>query len=332
MLFSPFYLYLIFRWNAKRSFRGTPSSLPTNHLQLQSLRDCDITRLDLSSCKDVSDDWLEPFGTKSLTHLSLAYCPGVTDAGLLHLTELGALRHANLTGCTGLRFGGLTPFKQCWLMTTLNLSGCRHLMDDALKPLAHLPALQHLRLRGCRQLTDVALTFLSPLTPQLKTLDLNQGGQFSASALCACLEGLTEIEFLDLGYCPEGIGREALEVLTRGRASATLQTLILDASRKLTNADLYLLGQSNSLRVLSLRACPSISDAGLCQLPQGLEDLDVSHCRGVRLLPNQILMSLRKINLAHSGLRDVGSLSEFTALEEVNLDSCAIGTELGRER
>lgn len=257
----------------------------------------------------------------------------MTDAGLLHLTELGALQHANLTGCTGLRSEGLAAFGESWLLTTLNLSGCRHLTDKALKPLAHLPALQHLRLRGCRQLTDVALSHLSPLTPRMKTLDLNEGAQFSASALCGCLGGLHEIEYLDLGYCSKGMGRETLEVLTRGRASATLHTLILDASRGLTNADLYSLGQLGSLKKLSLRGCTAISDAGLCQLPLKLEEVDVSHCRGVRRLPAQSLLKLKKINFAHSGLRDsdVGSLSEFGALVDINLDSCAIGKEVRRE-
>jgi hypothetical protein len=284
-----------------------------------------VTRLDLSSCKDVTDEWLEPFSTKALTHLSLASCPGVTDAGLLHLTELGALRHANLMGCT-LRSKGLVTFKQSYLMTSLNLSGCRHLTDEASKPLAHLPALQHLRLRGCRHLTDTALSYLSPLAPQLKTLDLNEGAQFSASALTACLGLLREIEHLDLGYCSKGMKRETLEVLTRGRASATLQTLILDASR-LTNADMYSVGQLGSLKVLSLRGITTISDAGLCQLPQGLEILNVGFCRGVRRLPAQVLSQLKKINFAHSGLRDpdVGSLSEFPALVDLNLGSCAIG-------
>lgn len=286
-----------------------------------------MTTLDLSSCKDVSDEWLFFFGDKTLTHLSLASCAGVTDAGLLHLTKLGALQHANLTGCTGLRAAGLAAFRESWLMTTITLSGCRNLTDEALSPLATLPALQHLRLRGCRQLSDAALTILGPLAPQLKTLDLSEGRQFSSHTLATCLAGLQEIEHLDMGYCFQGMARETLEALTRGRASSTLQVLILDSCR-LANVDLYSLGQLDNLRCLSLRGCNAISDAGLCQLPSRLEALDLSHCRGVRRLPAQALPRLRKVSFAHGGLRDsdVGSLAEFPALVDVNLDSCAIGT------
>jgi len=275
----------------------------------------------------VTDQWLRPFTDKTLTHLCLAFCNAITDAGLLNLTELGGLQVADLTACAGLRTGGLAAFRESWSMTSLTLNGCRNLTDEAVKPLAYLSALQHLRLRGCWQLSDAALNALAPLMPQLKTLDVNACRQFSSTSISFCVGKMREIRHLDLGYCPRGVGGGALEVLTRGPAPTTLQVLILDSSRSLSNADLFSLGKFRCLQHLSLRNCSTISDAGLCQLPSSLETLDASHCRGVRRLPAQSLPCLRSVNFAHSGLRDsdVGSLAVFPALVNINLDSCSIG-------
>lgn len=44
---------------------------------LHVLRHSDLTTLDLSSSKDVRDDWLAPLGEKSLTDLNLNHCTAV---------------------------------------------------------------------------------------------------------------------------------------------------------------------------------------------------------------------------------------------------------------
>ena len=293
-------------------------------LTLESVACCDLERLDVSSCKDVDDGWLAPFADKSLTHVNLASA-AVTDAGLLGFTNLGNLQEMDLSACASLEGHGLAALKDSWHLHTLTLSGCRSLQDEHLGHLARLPALVHLRLDGCR-FSDRALEAMTPLLPQLKTLSLNHtGARFTKPALTACLSALRECEHLDLGYSVGTVGRETLEVLVRGPTAASLQTLVLDGCR-LAGTDLYALGQLTHLRGLSLRGT-DIADAGLCQLPPRLEMLDVSYCKGVRRLPAQALPHLCKINLAHSGLRDsdVGSLAEFPALRDVNLDACAIG-------
>jgi hypothetical protein len=63
--------------------RALLSSLCVQHRALVKatlgmLRHCDVTSLDLSRCKGVSDDWLPPMADKHLTDLNLSGCTSVS--------------------------------------------------------------------------------------------------------------------------------------------------------------------------------------------------------------------------------------------------------------
>lgn len=64
--------------------RALLSSLCVQHRALVKatlgmLRHCDVTSLDLSRCKSVSDDWLPPMADKHLTDLNLSGCTSVSE-------------------------------------------------------------------------------------------------------------------------------------------------------------------------------------------------------------------------------------------------------------
>ncbi|TFJ84762.1 hypothetical protein NSK_003794 [Nannochloropsis salina CCMP1776] len=270
---------------------------------------------------------------------------------------LTKLTVADLTACAGLRTGGLAAFRESWSMTSLTLNGCRNLTDEAVKPLVYLSALQHLRLRGCWQLSDAALNALAPLMPQLKTLDVNACRQFSSTSISFCVGKMREIRHLDLGYCPRGVGRGALEYLTRGPASTTLQVLILDSSRSLSNADLFSLGNGGLVSLLPLKNLKrlnladtgvsnggmdvlaklsslsvislfytSISDSGVRQLSalQNLTDLNLDNrdLTDTSLLHLSSLTKLRRLDMFSSRVSDVGLCFITSLVELVDLEIC----------
>jgi internalin A len=132
---------------------------------------------------------LTELATRSLTKLSLADCPGLTD--LTPLAKLSDLQALHLSGCTSL--SDLAPLAQLSDLQALHLSGCTSLSD--LVPLAQLSDLQALHFDGCTSLSDlVPLAQLS----DLQTLGLNGCTRLGD---LAPLAGLSELRTLQLYGC-----------------------------------------------------------------------------------------------------------------------------------
>jgi hypothetical protein len=94
----------------------------------------------------------------ALQQVSIAGCPGISDAALQLLTA------------------------SCRRLTTITLSGCRLLSDKTLKRLAHCEHLSSVTLKGCRGFSADGVAALAA-APQMKQVVVN-GCMGVRSSLC----------------------------------------------------------------------------------------------------------------------------------------------------
>lgn len=111
--------------------RALLSSLCVQHRALVKatlgmLRHCDVTSLDLSRCKGVSDDWLPPMADKHLTDLNLSGCTSVSfseenahrrtrDSGVLQVKKGPSGQRCLGCASTGRRLTFVDTVWLCWV-------------------------------------------------------------------------------------------------------------------------------------------------------------------------------------------------------------------------
>ncbi|TVY62932.1 F-box/LRR-repeat protein, partial [Lachnellula suecica] len=228
----------------------------------------DLTEIDLSNCRKVSDNLLArivgwvitepntpqaasqryklgaqqapPLGTvvgcPKLKRLVLSYCKHVTDRSMAHLAvhAHARLQSIDLTRCTTITDGGF----QHW-------------------SIYKFANLERLILADCTYLTDNAIVYLTNAAKGLKELDL--------SFCCALSDTATEV--LSLG-CPH---LSSLKLSFCGSA-------VSDSS--LRSIGLHLL----ELKELSVRGCVRVTGVGVEAVVEGctvLETFDVSQCKNL---------------------------------------------------
>jgi hypothetical protein len=115
--------------------------------------------------KDITDDKLLKIIKlyHNLTSLDLSDCKRITDVGLAHLRSL-PLQNLNLSDCNRISNIGLYYLKTLPLQI-LDLSYCKFITNDGLSYLSSLP-LQQLSLAYCNNITDAGLAHLSSLPLQ----------------------------------------------------------------------------------------------------------------------------------------------------------------------
>lgn len=159
------------------------------------IEDGRVLEVDLTNSK-ITDTDLELLSSLSnLTVLSLAGCPNLTDAGLVHLQRLTKLQTLNL-GPSKITDGGLKNLSELKQLEILNLSGTK--IGDA--GLAHLSSLKkisvlylaHTRTTSSGMKTVGAMSELQWL--DLKDTDVNDDG-------LAHLRGLKKLRLLGLAGC-----------------------------------------------------------------------------------------------------------------------------------
>lgn len=219
--------------------------------------------------------------TTNLTLLDIRGSQGLTDRGLMQLTNLSRLQVAKLDNCHSLTGRGLLAFCHSHRLHSLSLANCRRLTDEAVINISHLQSLEALSLDGCRCLTDRSLAALSDLYALTK-LDLSQCDLITDRGL-EQLKHLALLEELSLGWC-RLISDAGLLLLTghTGRAQ-TLRVLRL-ARCTITDAGVGHLARLQALEELDLNGCASIGSAALGNTLEKLKrltDLDVSHCPGI---------------------------------------------------
>lgn len=146
--------------------------------QLPQLKDIDV-----ALCRLLSDRGVQAFATtpsaNSLDTLNLYYCRGVSDAGIVALTQ----RHTNLRALT--------------------LSGCHLLTDLSLERIASQAQhhLQYLHLANCVKITSLGIQSLAQYCTQLTVLNLAHVKKVDDTAVRALWQQCEHLEEVSLKEC-----------------------------------------------------------------------------------------------------------------------------------
>jgi len=220
--------------------------------------------------------------TSSLTLLDFRGSQGLTDRGLMQLTNLSRLEVAKLDNCHSLTGRGLLALAHSHRLHTLSLANCRRLTDEAVINISHLLSLEALSLDGCRCLTDRSLAALSDLYG-LRKLDLSQCDLITDEGV-EHLAHLEALEELSLGWC-RLITDQGIKSLTTGHPERGRILRILRLARcSITDEGVGYLASLHALEELDLNGCTNIGSVALGNSLENLKRLnalDVSYCPGI---------------------------------------------------
>lgn len=250
-------------------------------LQELDLGDSDI---DVLTIDDVGLNALDAL--PHLTSLSLARCRYMGDAAALTLGRLPSLRWLDLSH-TDIGPRGVAWLAQLPALHTLSLSDCRRIDDDALALVTALTALATLALRNT-EVSNSGLRHLRTLR-LLRSLSLGSRFELddeglSALAGCASLRQLSAGSFNLKRLLPRG-GFPALEHLSFGGGFANkglqllfplpaLKSLHVQGIDAVTDSVMKTVSSQTSLERLALRSGYSLTEDGL-QTLSGLGNLAV---------------------------------------------------------
>jgi len=241
-------------------------------------------------------------GLQNLTHLDLGECHGMTETGILALTQLKELQVLDLE------------------RTMVSV--------ESLSDLIHLTHLTSLSLRSCSEINDLCLILLTELH-WLRELNLGKLNNITDAGVRHLIR-LQHLQILDLAYCTRLDGSWIHGVAPFDRCWSLKQLKLADCCNWVTNEVLAdISNRMPDLKVLILRNSVRVSQEGLHHLTcRSLEILDLSLCSGVTYLELCVLSSMQtlvKLNLAFcTQLTDVGlaEVRYLTRLKSLNLNCC----------
>jgi Leucine Rich repeat len=245
----------------------------------------DIQSLVTSKDKILDENIINNFSpitvlSSHLLLLDLRGSQGLTDRGLMQLTNLESLEVAKFDNCHSLVGSGFVALASSSRLHSISLANCRRLIDEAVVNISHLVSLENLNLDGCRCITDHSLAAMSSLY-NLRKLDLSQCDLITDEGL-ENLEELDLLEELSLGWC-RMISDKGLNIVTGQPGRSKLRVIRL-ARCKITDEGIMCLSRLMSLSALDLNGCSSIGSFTLGTVLEDLkmlEYLDVSFCPGI---------------------------------------------------
>ncbi len=277
---------------------------------IKQLSTLSITHLDLSVNLWMSDKAVGYLTALPLKHLSLGWCPDITDEGFKTLARLSNLQSLNfdncnvtnaalkelselnlvdldLAICNKITGAGLKPLLKASLQT-LGLRGCGGITDSILQDLSSCHQLTQLKLSFCHEFTDIGLKAITKCP--LKRLELSRCHQLSGKSI-GHLANSVSLTYLDLGMC------WGVEKSMKMLSSLPLTTLILNDTL-ISDQGMEDLARCSSLTSLNLDNCSKITDEGIKA---------ISH------------LNLRKINLdkckiSYLSLQHLAGCSSLTSL------------------
>jgi hypothetical protein len=138
-----------------------------------------VSHLDISRNNKVCDQFLEDISTRfpNLTFLNLSDCRDISDDGLVNLSNslcFTGLQSLILNGCDRLSDFGVAEALEKLVyrpakLNSLSLSFCIKLTDNVIDVLTQIPSLLHLELAGCSGFTRVGLTRLKSSHLEIST-------------------------------------------------------------------------------------------------------------------------------------------------------------------
>lgn len=313
----------------KRSLRDVVQGIP--NLESLNLRGCynvtdqaltlafhgelplsSVTRLDLSLCKQITDNSLGRIAQlKNLEVLDLGGCCNVTNTGLLLVAwGLKNLRWLNLRSCWHVSDQGIAHLaglnkenaEGTLALEYLGLQDCQRLSDEALKHVSTgLNGLKSINLSFCVSITDSGLKYLAKMA-SLKELNLRSCDNVSDIGMAYLAEGGSRISSLDVSFCDK-IGDQALVHVSQGLFN--LRSLSLSACQITDDGLLRISKTLHDLDTLHIGQCDAVTDKGLASVAESLRHLksiDLYGCTRITTAGIQNIMRLPQLAVLNLGL------------------------------
>lgn len=253
------------------------------------------------------------------------------DNGMIHVKEISSLRmlvfHEGIAHITD---AGLVHISQMPHLETLCLHGMDGISDEGIAHLSKMPSLKRLNIDGSH-ITDKSMAYLKEVK-SLEWLDLPQRDQRITDVGLACLGELSNLRKLHISKSSlvnqEYYTDKGLEILVRCHKLEDLSI----GSIGVTDAGLEHIAKLTNLKILGLFGCKSITDTGLASLTtlKSLRRLNIFNSEitvsGINHLNSMSNLILLKV----LSLKDDGSnldISGLTNLEDLSLD---FGTYSGK--
>jgi len=229
---------------------------------LQALCTLPLTSLDLRLCKGLGAR-IEPLKLiTTLTRLDLTSCDEVTDSAVEHLGSLSRLQTLHLNGCSRLTHVSLVHLSHLGRLCSLGASMWRHLHDSGV---AHLPrGVTDLNLSWCSSIRRLD-SLPSVVGQSLRVLRLDQT-PVSGPALASVIPKLVSLECLIFTGCPEAMASNFAQLARALSGLRHLTWLDVSDTYQLRDGFLQALAGSTSLRTLHLMRCQRLSDISLVAL------------------------------------------------------------------
>ena len=154
-----------------------------------------LKSLDLAGTRLVDQHMIHLEQLESLESVRLAYCQQITARGLASLARLGQITKLNLgvyPGNTKITDAGLVHISELTQLHELHLTDMP-VTDAGLKQLEQLEKLKQLWLDGCMKISDAGLTSVATLE-ELEWVNLNDCPDITAAGVLALQKALPECE------------------------------------------------------------------------------------------------------------------------------------------
>eukprot|EP00891_Asterochloris_glomerata_P003360 jgi/Astpho2/3360/Aster-x0157 len=213
----------------------------------------------------------------SLQRLDISRCKNVHDEGFAGLASLTGLTALDVSECATLSDVGLGALVDKLVgLRELNLHGCIHVTDAGLSLLRRCSSLSSLNLAVCREVTDAGLQAIIKLP--LRTLDLTFVDRVSDKGI-SLLTRLTSLQNLTLACCKF----TTVGISDLARLSGLTHLELMGCVDGISNGGLDTLRRVSGLISLSLAFCDRMEDEGVEALSTltTLTELDLTYCRAV---------------------------------------------------
>jgi F-box/leucine-rich repeat protein 2/20 len=229
---------------------------------VKATRSTTLTKLDLSSCKHLTDAVLVSLmvGYPKLATLLLRWCSNVTSAGLASVVAgCSNLASLDITGCINVTDGELKKLATgCTQLTSLTLTGCTLVTDAGMETISKGCNLTLLNFGWCRNVTDVGVEKLAKECPNLTSLACTRCRNVSDVGLGKLAKGCPNLTWLEVDGCHNvsdvGVGK-------LGEGCPNLTTLALANCYRVTGHILPILAAGcTKLRKLDMTGCNIVAD------------------------------------------------------------------------
>lgn len=300
-----------------------------------------LTDLNLSNCKNATDDVLEFIAGRctNIKSLNVSNCQEIRDDGVFCISDMLSLTSLTLDGSTGVTdqplemvFRNLVKLQTISIrdlpritdksamfmgkflsqLTCLDISGTSQVTGGVLNEVAqHSLEIKEMKADGCFAIDDVPCITMGRCSPKLEVLSLAGCIKVTSLAVRGLSEKCKHITTLIFSSCIK-IDDSALSVLSERRVFPNLKHLDLTACDMISSESIVeLITEKPKLKVLRLGLCTQVAEAAVLRIARyglGLENLSLESCLGCTAeATSQLLRScvrLKVLSLANCPLVD----------------------------